>query len=137
MRAELSAIARNQERLEQKLLSAIDRFSFHEAYHIENADTLLIAYGVSARAAKAVFKEQKRQGKPISLLILKTLWPVPQDVIRQAARNARRIVVVEMNLGQYVREIKRILPRKPVVFCGQMDGRLITPTRITEAINNE
>ncbi|MDH4011833.1 MAG: pyruvate flavodoxin/ferredoxin oxidoreductase [Desulfobacterales bacterium] len=132
-----AAIARNQERLKQKLLSAIDRFSFHEVYHIENADTLLIAYGVSARAAKAVFKEQKRQGKPISLLILKTLWPVPQDVIRQAARNAGRIVVVEMNLGQYVREINRILPRKPIVFCGQMDGRLITPARITEAINNE
>jgi 2-oxoglutarate ferredoxin oxidoreductase subunit alpha len=132
-----AAIARNQERLKKKLLSAIDRFSFHEVYHIKNADTLLIAYGVSARAAKAVFKEQKRQGKSISLLILKTLWPVPQDVIRQAARNARRIVVVEMNLGQYVREIKRILPQKPIVFCGQMDGRLITPTRITEAINNE
>jgi 2-oxoglutarate ferredoxin oxidoreductase subunit alpha len=132
-----AAIARNQERLKEKLLSAIDRFSFHELYHIENADTLLIAYGVSARAAKAVFKEQKRQGNPISLLVLKTLWPVPEDVIRQAARNARRIVVVEMNLGQYVREIKRILPQNSIVFCGQMDGRLITPARITGAINND
>jgi 2-oxoglutarate ferredoxin oxidoreductase subunit alpha len=132
-----AAIERNQKRLEKKLLSAIDRFSFHEVYSIKNADTLLIAYGVSARAAKAVFKEQKRQGKPISLLVLKTLWPVPENVIRQAARNARRIVVVEMNLGQYVREIKRILPQHAVVFCGQMDGRLITPARITEAINNE
>jgi 2-oxoglutarate ferredoxin oxidoreductase subunit alpha len=58
-------------------------------------------------------------------------------VIRKAARNARRIVVVEMNLGQYVREIRRILPQIPIVFCGQMDGQLITPTRIKEAINNE
>jgi 2-oxoglutarate ferredoxin oxidoreductase subunit alpha len=131
------AIASNQERLKQKLLSAIDRFSFHEAYHIKNADTLLIAYGVSARAAKSVFKAQKRQGKPISLLVLKTLWPVPENVVRQAARNVRRIVVVEMNLGQYVHEIERILPQNPIIFCGQMDGRLITPARITEAINNE
>jgi len=132
-----AAIARNQKRLKKKLLTAIDRFSFHEVYRNENADTLLIAYGVSARAAKAVFKEQERQGKPISLLVLKTLWPVPENVIRQAARKARRIVVVEMNLGQYVREIKRILPQKPIGFCGQMDGRLITPTRITETITNE
>jgi 2-oxoglutarate ferredoxin oxidoreductase subunit alpha len=131
------AIARNQKRLEEKLLSAIDRFSFYEIYNSENADTLLIAYGVSARAAKAVLKEQARQGKPVSLLVLKTLWPVPENVIRKAARNARRIVVVEMNLGQYVREIKRILPQKPIVFHGQMDGRLITPARIKEAINNE
>ena len=131
------AISRNQERLKKKLLSAVNQFSFHEAYHAGQTDTLLITYGVSARAAKAVFNEQKQQGKPISLLVLKTLWPVPEKVIRQAARNARRIVVVEMNLGQYVREIKRILPRYQVDFCGQMDGRLITPARIKEAIENE
>jgi 2-oxoglutarate ferredoxin oxidoreductase subunit alpha len=130
-----AAIARNQERLMNKLLSAIDRFSFHEHYSVQGADTLLIAYGVTARAARAVFKMQKQQGKPISLLILKTLWPVPQKVIRQAARHAKRIVVVEMNLGQYKREIKRMLPRKSVSFYGQMDGRLITPERIREAIN--
>jgi 2-oxoglutarate/2-oxoacid ferredoxin oxidoreductase subunit alpha len=130
-------ISRNQKRLKEKLLSGIDRFSFHDAYNVGRADTLLISYGVSARAAKTVFKEKKQQGKPISLLVLKTLWPVPENVIRQAARGARRIVVVEMNLGQYVREIKRILPRNPVAFCGQMDGRLITPARITEVIDNE
>ena len=129
------AIARNQERLQDKLLSAVDRFSMHELYSYKQADTLLIAYGVSARAAKAVFNVQKQQGKPISLLVLKTLWPVPENVIRQAARPAKRIVVVEMNLGQYVREIKRIVPGKTVDFCGQMDGRLITPARIKEAVD--
>lgn len=131
------AIARNQERLKQKLDSAVDRFSFHEIYKSADADTLLIAYGVTARAAKAVFKEQMRLGKPISLLVLKTLWPVPENTIRQAARRARRIVVIEMNLGQYVREVKRILPRKAVVFYGQMDGRLITPAQVMEALDNE
>jgi 2-oxoglutarate ferredoxin oxidoreductase subunit alpha len=42
--------------------------------------------------------------------------------------------MVEMNLGQYVREIERILPGKPVGFCGQMDGRLIAPETIMEAV---
>lgn len=130
-----AAIAGNQKRLKTKLLSAIDRFSYHELYRTKNAETLLIAYGVSARAVKAVFKAQKQQGKPISLLILKTLWPVPEKVIQQAARHAKRIVVVEMNLGQYVREIQRILPDKPIDFCGQMDGQLITPERIKEAVD--
>ena len=130
-------IAQNQARLMNKLLSAIDRFSFHELYSSSDADTLLIAYGVSARAAKAVYKARIRKSKPISLLILKTLWPVPEKVIRQAAQDAKSIVVAEMNLGQYVREIERILPRKPVDFCGQMDGRLITPARIQEAIDHE
>jgi 2-oxoglutarate ferredoxin oxidoreductase subunit alpha len=104
---------------------------------MDDADTLVISYGVSARAAKAVFNEQNRLGKPVSLLILKTLWPVPEHLIRQVAQSVKRIVVVEMNMGQYIREIKRILPEKRIDFLGQMDGRLITPAQITEVIDSE
>jgi 2-oxoglutarate ferredoxin oxidoreductase subunit alpha len=43
------------------------------------------------------------------------------------------VVVAEMNLGQYVREIERVLPGKVVAFCGQMNGQLITPDRIKAA----
>jgi 2-oxoglutarate ferredoxin oxidoreductase subunit alpha len=130
-------IARNQERLKAKLLSALDQLTFHETFKRDDADTLLISYGVSARAAKAVFNQQDRQGKPISLLVLKTLWPVPEPLIRQVAQAVKRIVVVEMNMGQYIREIKRILPQKRIDFLGQMDGRLITPAQITEVIDSE
>jgi 2-oxoglutarate ferredoxin oxidoreductase subunit alpha len=130
-------IARNQLRLEKKLLSAIDQFSFHEACLVDGADTLLISYGVSARAARAVFNDRKRQGKPIALLVIKTLWPVPEQLIRQIARAVKRIVMVEMNMGQYVREIERILPDKQIDFLGQMDGRLITPAQITRVIDRE
>ena len=45
-------------------------------------------------------------------------------------------MVVEMNLGQYVHEIERILPDKPIGFLGQMDGRLIAPQDIKEKIIN-
>ena len=130
-------IARNQERLRAKLLSAVDQMTFHQTFNFENADTLLISYGVTARAAKAVFKAQSQRGKPVSLLILQTLWPVPEDLIRQVAQPAKRIVVVEMNMGQYIREIKRILPDKQIDFLGQMDGRLITPAQISEVIECE
>ncbi|MEJ2101768.1 MAG: pyruvate flavodoxin/ferredoxin oxidoreductase [Desulfobacterales bacterium] len=130
-------IARNQKRLEKKLLSGIDQFSFHEAFLVEGADTLLISYGVSARAAKAVFNARKRQSQPIALLVLKTLWPVPEKIIRQFARKVKRIVMVEMNMGQYVREVERILPQKQIDFLGQMDGRLITPAQIARVIDRE
>ncbi len=127
-------IAKIQDRLKSKILSAADRFSFHEARLEEGADTMILTYGVTARAARAVHKEQKKRGNPVSLLILKTLWPVPEDLIRKKAVNVKRVVVVEMNLGQYVREIERILPDKKVDFLGQMDGRLITPRQIREVI---
>ena len=129
-------INENQERLKKKLVSAVDRFSFYDAYVEDDADILVMTYGVTARAAKDVFVEQKDKGKPVSLLVLKTIWPVPEELIKEKAKNVRHVVVVEMNLGQYVREIERVLPGKKVHFFGQMDGRLITPQQIKEVIAN-
>ncbi|MEJ2475641.1 MAG: hypothetical protein P8Y74_17400 [Desulfobacterales bacterium] len=75
-------------------------------------------------------------GRPVSLLILKTLWPVPETLIREKAEHVQRVVVAEMNLGQYVREIQRVLPDKTVDFLGRMDGRLISPQQIMETIDH-
>ncbi len=122
-----------QRRLQDKLLNDVEGFSYHE-FIDEKAPTLLITYGVTARAAKTALKRVRERGQPVSLLILKTLWPVPEALIRRSAQTADRIVVVEMNLGQYVNEVRRVLPDKPVDFAGQMDGRLITPDRIQEVI---
>ena len=127
-------ISRTLKRLKAKLESAVAEFSFHELLPAEKSETLLISYGVTARAAKAVYRELKNTAQPVSLLVLKTLWPVPVEVIRRAASGFKQIVVVEMNLGQYVEEIKRILADKHVEFYGQMDGRLISPSKIKETI---
>ncbi|MCP4349166.1 MAG: pyruvate flavodoxin/ferredoxin oxidoreductase [Desulfobacterales bacterium] len=121
-----------QDRLNKKLKSSVDRFSFYEEHMNPGADTLVIAYGITARAAKTAVEDMKKDGKPVSLLILKTLWPVPEDLIRKKSETFKRIIAVEMNLGQYVREIERILPGKEVKFLGQMNGSLITPAQIKE-----
>jgi len=123
-------------RLKTKIQAAVDEFSFFECLTAAKAQTLIISYGVTSRAAKAVFNDLKNTGHPVSLLVLKTIWPVPETVIRRAARDIKRVLVVEMNLGQYVHEIERILPAKPVELLAQMDGRLITPQAIKEKIIN-
>lgn len=127
-------ISANQWRLKKKLEDAVENFSFFEE-HDENADTLVISYGVTARAARDAAVMCRRAGRPVGLLIVKTLWPVPEALIRRKAAPYRRVVVVEMNLGQYVPEIRRVLTDRPVEFYGQMDGRLITPRKIKEVID--
>lgn len=131
--AEMGAI---RDRLNRKLISQIDRFCFYEEQVEAEAEVLLITYGVTARAAKDVCRQLKAGGKPVSLLILKTLWPVPERIIREKSRAAKRVIVVEMNLGQYVREIERVVPEGKVDFLGQMDGRLITPEQIREVVEH-
>jgi len=123
-----------QHRLEKKLTDHVGRFTYYEHDTDPQAETLVVAYGVTARAARAAVAASRQAGKPVSLLIPKTLWPVPQKLIVEAAAPYERIVVVEMNMGQYVREIRRLLPGKRVGFFGQMNGDLIKPEQIREVI---
>jgi 2-oxoglutarate ferredoxin oxidoreductase subunit alpha len=124
------------ERLRDKLVNAVDHFTYYEYLAVDESDTLLITYGVTTRAAKAAFGKLKAAGKPFSLLTLKTLWPIPENKIRDIAAKYDRIVVVEMNLGQYTREIERVLPGKKLTFLGQMNGKLLTPAQIERTLHH-
>jgi 2-oxoglutarate ferredoxin oxidoreductase subunit alpha len=130
-------IAANQERLMQKLRSAAGELLLYDWQSVDAADTLVITYGVTTRAARSAIRTLENMGKPVSHLVLKTLWPVPEKLIKELAKPYRRIIVIEMNLGQYVREIKRLLPEKDITFLGQMNGELIKPGKIKEVIENE
>jgi 2-oxoglutarate ferredoxin oxidoreductase subunit alpha len=127
-------IEENVERLRDKLIQAVDDFTYYDYLAADQADTLLITYGVTTRAVKAAVRNLKAAGKPVSVLALKTLWPVPEKKLNEIAEKYDRIIMVEMNLGQYVREIERVLPDKHVTFFGQMNGKLITPAQIERTV---
>jgi 2-oxoglutarate ferredoxin oxidoreductase subunit alpha len=121
------------ERLQRKIESRVDSFSFFELEQKEGARTLIIAYGVTSRAARAACHTLiQEKGIPVSLLILKTMWPVPEKILRNASAGMERILVIEMNLGQYVHEVRRVLCNKKVDFYGRMCGELITPSEIIQ-----
>ncbi|MGD9210861.1 MAG: pyruvate flavodoxin/ferredoxin oxidoreductase [Desulfobacteraceae bacterium] len=128
-------IAANQNRLNHKLDNIKKKKIFCEIFHFPSATTLIITYGITARAVKAALLEGDEDHRT-SILILKTLWPVPETLIQTQAATVKRIVVVEMNLGQYVHEIRRILPGKRIDFYGQMNGELIRPNQIIEVIKH-
>jgi 2-oxoglutarate ferredoxin oxidoreductase subunit alpha len=129
-------IAMMQQRLKEKIEGTVDQYTFYDERLTPGAKTLIVTYGVTARAAKVAVERLQAQGQPASLLVLKTLWPVPEALIRKKAEGAKRIVVAEMNLGQYLQEIRRVLCDKPVDFIGEMNGNLIPPTRLKEKIVN-
>jgi 2-oxoglutarate ferredoxin oxidoreductase subunit alpha len=124
-------IGAQRQRMKDKLEKNVAAFSFFDFYPAEEAKTLIITYGVTARAAKQAALEEGG----VALLVLKTLWPVPEELIRAKALPYRDIVVLEMNLGQYYLEIERVLHRE-VRFLGKMDGTLITPKEIGEVVAN-
>jgi 2-oxoglutarate ferredoxin oxidoreductase subunit alpha len=130
-------IAACQERLRNKIQSARERIALYEKNIMPDSDTLVISYGITSRAVEDAVKALDNRGTKVSTLSLKTLWPVPEQLIKDTAEPFSRIVVIEMNLGQYVNEIRRILCTKKIDFYGQMNGILIAPQKIMEVIENE
>jgi len=128
-------IQASMERLKRKVESQVDTFTFFDLEQRERSRTLVVAYGATSRAARAACRHLNDRGIPVSLLVLKTIWPVPERLIsRTAKENEGRILVIEMNLGQYVSEIQRILCDRKVDFFGKMCGRLISPDEIVREI---
>ncbi|MGO9571451.1 MAG: pyruvate flavodoxin/ferredoxin oxidoreductase [Desulfomonilaceae bacterium] len=130
-----SAIRAANERLERKLTANLDSYSYYREERVGDAETLVVTYGVTAGAARLACRELNARGRRVNLLVLKTLWPVPESVIRGAAANLKRVLVVEMNQGQYALEVDRVLKHHQVEFTGGMDGKLIRPSQIVEAVS--
>ncbi|WDP89374.1 MAG: pyruvate flavodoxin/ferredoxin oxidoreductase [Desulfobacter sp.] len=132
-----NTIAACQDRLRNKIHAKRNEISLYEENQVPDSDTLVISYGITSRAVEDAAAAMAQKGRPVSTLSLKTLWPVPEQVLTEAAQRFNRIVVIEMNLGQYVNEIRRVLQGKKVDFYGQMNGVLIPPAKIMEAIEND
>lgn len=130
-----SEIQLGVERLKRKIEGNIESFSYFDLEQRKGARILIVAYGITAGAARAAAAELfEKQNVPVSLLVLKTLWPVPEQVLLGAAEGMERVLVVEMNLGQYVQEIRRVLCNQRVDFYGKMSGQLISPREITREV---
>lgn len=96
------------------------------------AETLILAYGVSARSARSALKKARAAGKQVSMLALKTIFPVQKKTIARALKGVRRVIVPEMNLGQYVEEIRVLAVGREVIPVNKMNTTLISPTEILE-----
>ncbi len=98
------------------------------------AEVLLISYGITARSAAVAVRGARAQGLKVSSLVLQTLWPVPEKAILTALEGIRRVLVPEMNMGQYRLEIERLAPTSvEVIGVNKMNTCLVSPAEILQA----
>ncbi len=103
----------------------------YKEYFLDDAETVFISYGSSARSALHVVRNRRARGERLGLLELQTLWPFPAAIVREKCSQARSVVVAEMNTGQIMREVKAAVSEPEKVFlANRIDGTLITPTDI-------
>ena len=116
-----------------KIEAAADEIALYDADPQEDADTLVVSYGVASRAAAVAVRDARAKGARISALRLKTLFPVPEAALRRAMQGVGKVVVPEMNMGQYIHEVERFAPAGVcVIGVNKMNTTLLSPAEIIE-----
>jgi len=117
----------------KKIETAVDEISLYREDRQEGADSLLLSYGVTSRSVNLAVEKTRLAGKKVSSFTLQTLYPVPEQAIKGALAGVKKVVVPEMNMGQYRLEIERLAPDGvEVVGVNKMNTTLISPTEIIE-----
>jgi 2-oxoglutarate ferredoxin oxidoreductase subunit alpha len=117
--------------LVDKIQNNVNEIARYKEHYLKDAEIILISYGSSARSANHVVFSRRPRGEKLGLLELQTLWPFPYDLVREKCANAKYIVVVEMNMGQILQEVRRAVDQPEKVFlANRIDGVFITPTDI-------
>jgi 2-oxoglutarate/2-oxoacid ferredoxin oxidoreductase subunit alpha len=124
------AVARNLSRLFTKLDHHRELIDAWDEVHCDDADVVIVAIGISARAARRAVETCRAEGKRVGLFRPITLWPFPEAAIRQAVGNARAVLVPELNIGQLRLEVERLLGGKRVEGINLINGEPITPAEI-------
>jgi len=121
-------------RLCDKINMNADKIIRYEEVLLGDADVVVVAYGIVARAALSAVRKARDAGIKAGLLRLITLWPFPEERVKRAAGHAKAMVVPEMNCGQMVREVERVAKTVPVSFFSKLGEDPHTPKEILEVI---
>jgi 2-oxoglutarate ferredoxin oxidoreductase subunit alpha len=110
----------------------------YEEVNVEDAEVIVVSYGISARVARYAVQEARDEGIKAGLLRLITVWPFAEDRIRKLASKVKAFVVPEINYGQIVREVERCAAGKARArLVPHMGGSVHLPETILEAIREE
>jgi 2-oxoglutarate ferredoxin oxidoreductase subunit alpha len=120
-------------RLVNKIRLHVDQIIEYEEIFLDDAEIAVIAYGSTARSARRAVNEARRDGIRVGLLRLITVWPFPENKVRELSSQVKAFVMPELNLGQISREVERFTSL-PVVGVNHAGGVMMAPDPILDAI---
>ncbi len=127
-------VQRNITRLFGKIHSRIDEIATYEEFMLDDAEILVIAYGSVSRAVKEAILRLREQGVKAGLFRPITLYPVNEKKIASVVNKFKKVLVCELNMGQYLQEIQRVSGRSDINSLLKANGRPLTPSEIIAKI---
>lgn len=124
-------------RLERKHKLIEELETRYEAFGLEDADVVCVAYGTTARIAKNAIDELEKEGLKVGLIRPITLWPFPFEAFDKINPDAKGLLTIEMSMGQMIDDVKIASNgRWPVEFNGKAGGLVPSPASVIESIKN-
>lgn len=106
-----------------------------EEYMTDDADIVIVSYGITSRICKTAITLARKEGIKVGMVRPITLWPYPSAALAKVAKTAKEFLVVELNKGQMVDDVKiSIECSRPVSFYGRTGGMMPTPEEILEEL---
>jgi 2-oxoglutarate ferredoxin oxidoreductase subunit alpha len=122
-------------RLRDKVRHAAERISMRDEEAVEDAEVVVVSYGITARVAQRAIEMARRKGVKVGKLRLLTVWPFPDGRIREIADRVKAFVVPELNMGQIALEVQRAAcGAARTISVPHAGGTVHRPEQILDAI---
>ncbi|EDZ62737.1 2-oxoglutarate-acceptor oxidoreductase subunit alpha [Sulfurimonas gotlandica GD1] len=122
------------QRLEDKVALHEDEVESYEEFMMDDAEIMIIAYGSVSLAAKESIRHLRKEGIKAGLFRPITIWPSPAAKIKEHTDKIEKVLVVELNIGQYHSEIQRAAARLDINGLFKVNGRPISPYEIVTKV---
>ena len=128
-----------QEKLVTRLVKKIKEhdgdLNSWEEIGLDDAEIVVVSFGISGRGARGVVNQLRKEGKKVGLLRLKILWPFPEAKLRELAEKVSKFLVIELNMGQVLREVQRTAGYEKTFGLNRPNGIPFSPEEMTNKIN--
>ena len=122
---ECDDLEEHQRLMEAKYIRAQQLETRWETYRAEDAELLLVGYGVVSRVLRSTVDEARKQGLKVGLFRPISLWPYPSQQLAAAAETTEQVLVVELSNGQMIEDVRLALNgTKPVDFYARVGGNV-------------
>ena len=126
------------QRLFRKIRQGFDDILLYENFLMEDATSVIVAYGAMYRTAKTAVLDLRQEGHKVGLLKLTTIWPFPKIAFENLPDQVEELFVPEMNMGQLFREVVRVNRGKRLTHkINKVTGELMTPAEIVHEIKRK
>jgi 2-oxoglutarate ferredoxin oxidoreductase subunit alpha len=119
----------------QKIYQHLDDIIRYKEYFMDDAEVMVFSFGISARSALAAVKTAREQGIKAGLFQALTIWPFPRAAMQERFKKTKKVLTVEMNMGQMKYEVERIAPcdvEKQTLL--RANGMPFSPAEVLDAI---